>query len=146
MPSSPPPPRTPPRTRVYCASPSSRAKMWREDLIPSTFGGALHVVSTWHDNETFEANDQAPRACARYWELDFQQIRQSDVLLAYAELRDRPNGTLVEIGYAIAQEIPVYIVGNFEWGTWRYHPSVIHCPTLREAVVTIIGDTNDHTT
>ena len=40
-----------PRPRIYCASPFHRAKMWRTDLIPSLYGGRIHVVSTWHDIE-----------------------------------------------------------------------------------------------
>lgn len=125
------------KPRVYCASPAHRAKMWRKDLILPIYGGQITVVSTWHDNENFTADDQDAEACKRYWEQDFKEIRQADALLAYAEHFDKPNGTLVEIGYAIAQEIPVFIVGNFNWGTWHHHPSVTSCFTLREAIALI---------
>ena len=78
--------------------------------------------------------------CAMSWEENFKEIRQADALLAYAEHKDRPNGTLVEIGYALAMELPVCLVGNFDWASWRHHPSVIHFSTLREAVAQITGE------
>lgn len=124
------------RPRVYCASPAHRLKMWQMDLLPPS----VHVVSTWHTNTTFAADDQDPDACARYWGIDFSEIRQADALLAYAEYGDKPNGTLVEIGYALAHDTPVALVGNFNWGTWKHLPLVTHYPTLREAAAAIIGE------
>lgn len=126
------------RPRVYCASPSPRAKMW---TLPGAgiLGPDVTIVSTWHNNLNFEADDQSAPKCAEYWELDFAQIRQADVLLAYAEHKDRPNGTLIEIGYALAHDTPVALVGNYQWGTWQHLPLVHHYPTIREAVVAITG-------
>jgi len=124
------------RPRVYCASPSHRAKMWRTTgILPVE----VNIISTWHNNLNFEADDQSPGACKEYWELDFKQILQADILLAYAESKDRPNGTLIEIGYAIAHVTPVALVGNFDWGTWRHTSLVTHYPTLREAAADILG-------
>ena len=120
------------KIRVYCASPAHRRKMWRN--LPTS----IKVVSTWHDNENFEADEQSPEACARYWEMDCKQIRQADVLLAYAEDGDRPNGTLIEIGYAIANEMPVYLVGTFEWGTWRHLPNVKEYRLMPDAIKAMI--------
>ena len=51
----------------------------------------------------------------------------------YAERKDHPNGTLVEVGYALSHEMPVHLVGNFAWGTWRFEPLVHIHNTLREA-------------
>jgi nucleoside 2-deoxyribosyltransferase len=98
------------------------------------FPGIL-VVSTWHDNDTLvEAEeDKDPLACRAAWNRDFRQIRSADHLLVYAEHKDRPNGTLVEIGYALSHEMPVHLVGNFEWGTWRYCELVFTHNTIREA-------------
>lgn len=127
--------------RVYCASPSKRIKMWQGDLL----GPHVRITSTWHNNTTFDADDQDPAACARYWEKDFQEIRACDVLLAYAEAMDKPNGTLVEIGYAISYQTPVHLVGNFDWGTWQYYPLVTLHATLRGAVAAITGDLDDPT-
>jgi nucleoside 2-deoxyribosyltransferase len=123
------------KPRIYCAAPSHRAKMWRSDIL----GPDVTIVSTWHNNLNFEADDQSPVACAKYWDLDLEQIRQADILMAYAESNDRPNGTLIEIGYAIAHVTPVALVGNFDWGTWRHMPLVTHYPTLREAIDSILG-------
>jgi len=134
-------PSTVTRPRVYCASPAHRLKMWQVIAFRS-----IHIVSTWHTNANFAADDQDAATCAEYWEQDFTEIRQADVLLAYAEAHDRPNGTLVEIGYALAHDTPVALVGNFAWGTWKHLPLVTHYPTLREAVAAITGvPANDQT-
>ena len=128
------------KPRIYCASPSPRAKMW---TLPGAgiLGPDVTIVSTWHDNKNFAADDQSALACEKDWQQDFAQIRQADILLAYAERLDRPNGTLVEIGYALAHETPVVLVGNYLWGTWRHLPLVTHHPTIREAVVAILAAT-----
>lgn len=123
--------------RVYCASPSHRAKMWRDRSFVRA--EKLDIISTWHENLNFAADDQSPFACAKYWKMDFAQIREADALLAYAEAKDHPNGTLVEIGYAMRYEVPVHLVGSFAWGTWRHCPNVLLHVSLREAAATILG-------
>src|SRR5882672_6141893 len=124
------------RPRIYCASPLTRAKMWRVGIIPDT----IEVVSTWHKDDLYEP-DIPPDASASHWALNFAEMRQADGLLVYAERNDRPNGTLVEIGYCLAHEMAVHIVGNFAWGSWRYDPLITHHATLRDAVAFIVGET-----
>jgi nucleoside 2-deoxyribosyltransferase len=84
-----------------------------------------------------------PDICRAHWELDLMEIRQADALLVYAEHKDRPNGTLFEIGYAIGHDTPVALVGNFEWGTWRHLPLIEHYASLRLAVEAISGVKHD---
>ena len=123
--------------RVYCASPWRRASMWGTLKFPQ-----INVVSTWHHREMLDTVSDAtalPEVCRAHWMLDFAEIRQADHLLVYAEHKDRPNGTLVEVGYALGHDMPVHLVGNFLWGTWRYDPLVQHHATLREAVARISG-------
>jgi nucleoside 2-deoxyribosyltransferase len=129
------------RIRVYCASPAHRAKMWTVLAYRD-----LHIVSTWHNNPTLASDDLDHDTCRDYWEIDFAEIRKADALLAYAEHKDRPNGTLIEIGYALAHDTPVALVGNFEWGTWRHLPLVTHYATLREAVAGLTGVSADDPT
>jgi nucleoside 2-deoxyribosyltransferase len=129
------------KPRIYCASPAHRAKMWRGDPMLFTHADRVRVISTWHNNAVLLNGDVAE--CIEGWTRDLAEIRQADVLVAYAEHKDRPNGTLVEIGYAIAHDTPVALVGNFEWGTWRHLPLVTFYPTLREAFASISGVTPD---
>ena len=128
------------KVRVYCASPWRRAKMWRTLEFPS-----IKVVSTWHDDLSLAEAEQDcdPVACRAAWARDFKQIMSADALLVYAEAKDRPNGTLVEVGYALSHDMPVHIVGNFEWGTWRFDPLVQQHNTLIGAVEDISGVPHD---
>jgi hypothetical protein len=134
---------TPPvclRPRLYCASPYTRAKMWRPLHDATILGPDVEIVSTWHNNPVLEKG-VSPSEFAIHWTRDFEEIRSADALLAYAERLDRPNGTLVEIGYATARHIPVYVVGNYPWGSWKFHPRITHHNTLREAVIDILRST-----
>jgi hypothetical protein len=125
--------------RIYCASPYPRAKMWRARGDSTILGPDVAIISTWHLSGIDECL-VSPEQFAVHWIKDFAEIRCAHALLAYAEFGDKPQGTLVEIGYALAHKIPVHIVGNYNWATWKNHPSVTQHATLREAVVAIIRE------
>ena len=124
--------------RVYCASPAHRFKMWNTLDLPG-----IRIVSTWHTNSLLADHEADPQWCREAWERDTMEIRQADVVLAYAEHKDRPNGTLFELGYAVAMDTPVALVGNFEWGTWKHLPLVTHYASLRLAIADITGVSPD---
>lgn len=123
--------------RIYCASPWSRHKMWQV-LHDQLFEGRIEVVSTWHKPEGQALNDKDPADCLKGWTQNIADIKRAHFVLAYAEAKDHPNGTIFEIGYANALNIPVFLTGNFAWGTWRFTPPIVHLPTLREAVDSIV--------
>ena len=117
------------RLRVYCASPFHRAAMWEEGrVLPPT----LEIVSTWHK---FEGGEHAvtPEEFRQHWLTDMREIKQAQLLIAYAEQRDKPQGTFVEIGAALGRAIPIYLVGNYPWSNWSHHPLVFQFLTFREA-------------
>ena len=121
--------------RIYCASPFHRASMWRNGTVVPP---SIEIVSTWHDHDygltepTLTADD-----FAQHWLTDLREIRQAHLVVAYAENRDRPQGTLVEIGAALGQGKPVILVGNYTWSNWSHHPLVNHFLTFREAFASI---------
>ena len=124
------------KPRLYCASPYPRKKMWTEYDGSTILGPEVSIVSTWHlgpENETVVTGPQF----MEHWLQDFKEIRQADAVLAYAEASDKPQGTLIECGYALGMEMRVYLVGNYPWASWKYHPLVTHHATLREAVIDI---------
>lgn len=123
--------------RVYCAAPWPRHAMW-ETLHDQLFAGRINVVSRWHRPEGQALDDTDPADCFAGWQRNLHDIKRADHVLAYAEYKDHPNGTLFEIGYAHSIGIPVWLVGNFAWGTWRHLPLMNHRPTLREAVQSIV--------
>ena len=122
--------------QVYCASKLHRHAMWRSGIVPDK---GLTVVSTWHNNPDIEIDELDQKLCRDGWAQNFIEIRQADVVVAYGEFKDRLNGTLIEIGYALARRKPVYLVGNYDWGTWKYHPFVKQFPTIHQAFEHIIG-------
>jgi nucleoside 2-deoxyribosyltransferase len=123
--------------RVYCASPWHRHTMWQV-LHDDLFAGRIDVVSSWHKPSGQALDDTSPGDCLKGWKRNCQDIVKADFLLAYAEASDRPNGTLFEIGYANSMDLPVYLVGNFTWGTWRFLSHIYRVETLREAIKFII--------
>jgi hypothetical protein len=126
------------RPTVYCASPKSRAAMWR--ARSALLGPTINVVSTWHDNLTLEQDELDAAQCAAGWQQNIIEIVQNaDHLLVYAEQRDRPEGTFVEIGAALSRLLSVHLVGNYKWGSWKHHPLVQVHPTLVVAVGHING-------
>jgi hypothetical protein len=69
-----------------------------------------------------------------FWSNDFSDIDDSDCVIVYAEGDDQLRGALVEVGYALAKGIPVYVIGEHEcYGTWIGHPLVTTIP-LKENI------------
>ena len=118
--------------RVYCAASIHRAKLWRSR--PHDMELRLEILSTWHDSPTLLTDENDGAVCIDAWDRDIKQILRSEHLLVYAERKDRLNGTLVEIGVAYSNAIPIHLVGNYKWGTWRYLPRVYTHTTIHEAL------------
>jgi len=109
--------------RVYCASKLFRAKLWRDwksNLSPRDFT----FVSTWHDNENVEKDEQDYMKCYEGWTKNIHQILDADHMVVFANDGDRLNGTLVEIGIALSHHVEVHLCGSFQWGTWRFQDVV----------------------
>lgn len=129
---------------IYTASKVFRAPMWQDlrRLFP-----ALVFNSRWIDIKELEQPGQEldPRAYRNAWINNIEDVASADRLIAYAEAGDPLNGTLVEIGAMLAanyietggypvQKSVVYLVGDYDWKTWKHHPRVhIHPPTTETA-------------
>lgn len=126
------------RPRVYFASKLRHASMWREWKAAAV---PLNVISTWHDHEKLDEHDRD--ACYVNWQHNrIQLIHSADLIIAYAERDDPLNGTLVEIGIAVARELPIHLAGGFNWGTWRHFPFVKVYPTLHDILFAITKGTS----
>ena len=104
--------------RVYCASKLFRAKLWR-DWKSNLSANDFTFVSTWHDNESVEVDEQDYEKCYEGWAKNLHQILDADYMIVFANDGDRLNGTLVEIGFAISHNVDIQLVGTFQWGTWH---------------------------
>lgn len=116
-----------PRPRIYTASKVFRALMWRElrSIYP-----ALEFTSRWIDQKVLDDSDD--KACREGWVKNIEDVVRSQYLLCYGSKHDPEplSGTLVEIGAALAVDCKVYLIGNYDWRTWRHHPSIKVVPSL----------------
>ncbi len=68
------------------------------------------------------------------WEYDLADIQAANVVLVFSKPEDTLRGALVEAGMAIALGKKVLVVGeNDSYGTWQYHPLVLHAPNMLQA-------------
>jgi hypothetical protein len=100
--------------RLYVASKAKYAPMWR-DLRASGWP----IISTWID----EADEGATTDWGALWERCIAEAATADALLGYHQHRDVWKGAYVEIGAALAHEVPVHIWGA-PLGSWMRHPGV----------------------
>lgn len=126
------------RPLVYCASKLHRAAYWRNFSLTEP---RLQVVSTWHNSLTVEQDDASSNtACRLGWLANLRDLRIADALIAWCVEGEKPNGTLTEIGFMLSRHAPVYLIGDFAWGTWRHLPFVSQHSTIDEAVEQLVKD------
>lgn len=74
-----------------------------------------------------------------FWQIDHQDIANSDFVLVYAEPGEHLRGALFEAGIAIGTGKRVVVVGEHsDYGTWQYHPGVLRAPDLDAAIEIMI--------
>ncbi len=123
---------------IYVASRASvpeRPAMWRALRAE----GAL-IVSSWID----ESGQGETADFSELWERIESEIRSAERLVLYVEAEDFPlKGALVEVGIAIGQGKPVWVVApgvelNVRdlkpLGSWSKHPCVRFSGSVREAL------------
>lgn len=127
----------PDRPRIYCASSTTHAAMWRE--WTDALRPRIDIISTWHELD-FPLEEQNAAVSAVHWKENIRQILfDADHLLVYATADDHIQGTLVEVGLAIGNGLPIHLIGTYPWRSWR-HSAFIHVhSSLHAALVTITG-------
>lgn len=124
--------------KVYVASRASipaRGQMWR-----ALRDEGFQIVSTWIDED---GPDASPDMCD-LWSRIEREVTTAERLVLYAEPEDFPlKGAFVEVGMAIAANVPVIVVApNVDLeprscrpiGSWMMHPIVFTCGDVREAL------------
>jgi hypothetical protein len=123
--------------KIYVATKLHHAAKFRE-LRPTWEAKGLTIVSRWLDMEHVETNNSdviTRDDYAIFWRVDEADVKASDVVLVYSQYKtDELRGALVEAGMGIAFGKPIVLVGdNPAYGSWQYHPSVVHATTLDHA-------------
>lgn len=123
------------KPKVYFASQTKYrdiALRFRTEYYPQ-----IDMVSSWSD---IPANVSITKAKYEiYWRRFVQEVTDSDALVAVFFYGDEWKGVFVEIGVALANDIPVYIIGSPP-GSWINHPLVRRVSTVSAAVEQIVRD------
>lgn len=124
--------------RIYGASRASipaRGDMWR---TLRTCG--FEIISSWID----EDGEGETSDFVDLWTRIRNEVTTADRLILYIEPGDFPlKGALVEVGMALAANVPVFVVAPKVTldlrsmrpiGSWMAHPLVTQVPTMRKAL------------
>lgn len=116
--------------KVYTASKLYHAEMWRTLHIDG-----VEFTARWPRLHVGTVPDDA-RYAKIFWMHDEEDVRASDVVLVYAEPKDKLRGALVEAGMAIALGKDVIVVGEHDdFGTWQYHPLVHKAKDMKQVTL-----------
>jgi hypothetical protein len=105
--------------KIYVASKTKHAVMWKV-LRHHWSAEGIDIISTWID----EAGEGDTPDFTDLWFRCFDEISRCDALIAYHEPGDVWKGAYAEIGAAIANQKPVYFIGQPP-GTLHHHQLVI---------------------
>lgn len=118
------------RPKIYGAS---KTTFWRDWLRLRAEVPEIEWTARWP--EIIQQRDgrdciDDPKAAVQAWLDDFTDIQRADaVLLLCPEPEEHLRGALVEAGYALALNKPVYVCGKHaDLGTWQHHPMVQRHP------------------
>lgn len=116
--------------KVYVASKLRHADLFKS--IAVRWKPEIDIISSWIS--LVETIPDTSAFAQRFWQIDVNEVKESDAVLLYAEEKDHLRGALVEVGVALGQNIPVVVVGtHHDCGTWRWHPGVYQVCNLDDA-------------
>jgi hypothetical protein len=116
---------------VYTASKLAKRAMWGR-LAKEWEPLGIRFHARWYSQVDHGVEETAENAEV-FWVQDHEDAASADAILVYGEEGDHLRGALVEAGIGIALGIPVVVVGDFNYGTWIYHPGVTRVANLEEA-------------
>lgn len=117
--------------RVYTASKLSTAPLWREIQKNSK---SVFFHARWLRHNELKTAD-TPENAVRFWIEDEEDVSTADAVLVFANEGEHLRGALVEAGIALANGVPVIVVGKHsDYGTWQYHPGVRRAEHMAHAL------------
>lgn len=114
-----------PATGIYIASKTVHANKWKRLRAQG-----VEIVSTWID----EAGPGETADFSDLWKRCVAEASNCRKLICYRETGETLKGAFIEVGAALAREIPVYCVGDFEGMSFTNHPLVRTAESIDAAV------------
>lgn len=113
-----------PRKGIYIASKTHHAPKWLE-----LRANGLPIVSTWID----EAGPGQSADLSDLWRRCTLEASTASALVVYRETDDILKGAFIEVGIALASNVPVFAVGC-KGQSFTNHRLVTCCDTLDDAI------------
>lgn len=124
--------------KIYIASKLGYAERFRKMRIQWKMDG-IDLHARWFDQAVIEQSGPvAPEDFHVFWLVDEEDVKDSQAVIIYGEDKDILRGALVEAGIAIAMGKLVIVVGDFNYGTWQYHPMVTKAGSFEHAKTMIL--------
>ncbi|MDO8503405.1 MAG: nucleoside 2-deoxyribosyltransferase [bacterium] len=108
-----------------------------EGAIEKLTKAGFEVTFDWTKHPRIVFRDEPDKA-REYSLIELAAVDSSDALVLISDKEG--TGMYVEMGYALAKDKPVYVVGK--WNTkpmFMYHPAVIKCGTVEEVITKLKG-------
>jgi hypothetical protein len=129
-----------PNGGIYVASRTRYADLWKTLRL-----AGAPIISSWIDasvrslidaeEEQHPGNVLSAEEYKLLWEWCIKEVKCADVLILFYHPSDQyVKGALVEVGAALACDIPVLYVGPFNHFSFTHHPLVHYFQTLEEAM------------
>ena len=121
---------------IYISSKAEYAPSWceeKEELSESGF----NLISTW----IHESTDENDIDLKEFWARCIEEASSCDALILYDIKDSHLKGCLAEVGAALGNGKPVYVVGgNTALRTLKHHPLVSSWSILEEALAAVEED------
>lgn len=116
---------------VYTASPYKHGRMWKDlrdnHPYPEFFA---QWIDEWPEDEDSKKLD-----FYNIWKGNQFNVEDCDALIYYCEEGDQPEGALVEVGIALSNGIPVFVVDTGrKHRTWTYLRGIHHADSVHDAM------------
>jgi hypothetical protein len=121
--------------KVYIAGKLHYAPVFRK-LREEWKVDGIDLHARWHDQAELEHAEHELTAedFHIFWQVDEEDVKQSDAVIVYGKAHDKLRGALIEAGIGIGAGILTILVGDCpDFGTWQHHPTVARAESMEHA-------------
>jgi hypothetical protein len=120
--------------RVYCASKSRHWPWWA-----ALRAAGIDIRSSWINwPHNLDCTEPTSVEWRENWKGCIVEATEADVILVFAQVDERQNGALIELGAGLASGAMVYLFSDSAWSV-SHHPRVRNFRTLADAITAIVA-------